>query len=63
MDLPDPMTEPGAPGRFESAIVGEMSLQETTQYLAFIAESMRHMAIFRKQYKSTGIAAKRRAKK
>ena len=63
MDLPDPMTEPGAPGRFESAIVGEMSLQETAQYLAFITESMRHVVILRKQYKSTGIAAKRREEK
>jgi hypothetical protein len=63
MDLPDPLTEPGAPGRFEDLTVREKTLQAKSEYLTFVVESKRHMAIFGRLYKSAGIAAKWCAKK
>lgn len=47
MDLPEPTTESGVPGRFKSVIVGEKSLQPKSQDMVVVVESGRHMSAFR----------------
>jgi hypothetical protein len=63
MEYPDPLAEPGAPGEFKNAKIGENSLQLKSQDLAFFVGFKRHMTIFGKLYKSAEVAAKRCAKK
>jgi hypothetical protein len=63
MEYPDPLAEPGAPGEFKNAKIGENPLQLKSQDLAFFVDFKRHMTIFGKLYKSAEVAAKRCAKK